>query len=172
MFFLFHQFSNYLPFQSFDYERTWWMLFQKRVVSTKFDICFYYNFKSILHLNCSSCLSNYCLFSIQWFSVVRVALLKSKKKKMKITTWWRTDKTMVKRTNNCLQIINIHILCSTCRSDKLFPFVVVTISSSFPIYYTILPRKEQRMPLMSQEFSRAHEFTLWWESRCSVYDLF
>ena len=29
---------NYLPFQSFDVERTRWRLFQKRVVRTKFDI--------------------------------------------------------------------------------------------------------------------------------------
>ena len=28
---------NYLAFQSFDFERTWWSLFQKRVVRTKFD---------------------------------------------------------------------------------------------------------------------------------------
>jgi len=29
---------NYLAFQSFDFGRTWWRLFQKRVVRTKFDI--------------------------------------------------------------------------------------------------------------------------------------
>ena len=29
---------NYLAFQSFDFERTWWRLFQKDVVRTKFDI--------------------------------------------------------------------------------------------------------------------------------------
>ena len=29
---------NYLAFQSFDFKRTWWKLFQKRVVRTKFDI--------------------------------------------------------------------------------------------------------------------------------------
>jgi len=29
---------NYFPFQSFDVERTWWRLFQKRLVRTKFDI--------------------------------------------------------------------------------------------------------------------------------------
>jgi hypothetical protein len=29
---------NYLDVQPFDYERTWWRLFQKRVVRTKFDI--------------------------------------------------------------------------------------------------------------------------------------
>jgi len=29
---------NYLAFQSFDLKRTWWRLFQKRVVCTKFDI--------------------------------------------------------------------------------------------------------------------------------------
>jgi hypothetical protein len=29
---------NYLAFQSFDFERTWWRLFQKRDVRTKFDI--------------------------------------------------------------------------------------------------------------------------------------
>ena len=28
----------YLAFQSFDFVRTWWRLFQKRVVRTKFDI--------------------------------------------------------------------------------------------------------------------------------------
>jgi hypothetical protein len=29
---------NYLAFQSFDFERTWWRLLQKRVVRSKFDI--------------------------------------------------------------------------------------------------------------------------------------
>jgi hypothetical protein len=29
---------NYLAFQPFDFERTWWRLFQKRIVRTKFDI--------------------------------------------------------------------------------------------------------------------------------------
>jgi hypothetical protein len=29
---------NYLAFQFFDFERTWWRLFQKRIVRTKFDI--------------------------------------------------------------------------------------------------------------------------------------
>jgi hypothetical protein len=31
-------FLNYLSFHAFDVERTWWKLFQKRVVRTKFDI--------------------------------------------------------------------------------------------------------------------------------------
>ena len=31
----------YLVLQSFDFERNWWRLFQKRVVRTKFDIYFY-----------------------------------------------------------------------------------------------------------------------------------
>ena len=31
----------YLAFQSLDFERTWWRLFQKRVVRTKFDIYVY-----------------------------------------------------------------------------------------------------------------------------------
>jgi len=29
---------NYFAFQSFDFERTWWRFFQKRVVRTKFGI--------------------------------------------------------------------------------------------------------------------------------------
>jgi hypothetical protein len=32
---------NYLAFQSFDFELTWWRIFQKRVVRTKFDIYVY-----------------------------------------------------------------------------------------------------------------------------------
>ena len=32
---------NYLAFQSFDFERTWWRLLQKCVVHTKFDIYFF-----------------------------------------------------------------------------------------------------------------------------------
>jgi hypothetical protein len=32
---------NYLSFQSFDFERTWWRLFRKRVLRTKFDIYFF-----------------------------------------------------------------------------------------------------------------------------------
>ena len=31
-------FLNYLAFHPFDFERTWWKLFQKRIVRTKFDI--------------------------------------------------------------------------------------------------------------------------------------
>ena len=31
-------FLSYLAFQPFDFERSWWKLFQKRVVRTKFDI--------------------------------------------------------------------------------------------------------------------------------------
>jgi hypothetical protein len=31
-----------LGFQYFDIERTWWNLFQKRVVCTKFDIYIFY----------------------------------------------------------------------------------------------------------------------------------
>jgi hypothetical protein len=33
-----YQLSNYLTFKHFDIERTWWRLFQKRVVRSKFDI--------------------------------------------------------------------------------------------------------------------------------------
>jgi len=29
---------NYSAFQSFDFERTWWRLFQKCVMHTRFDI--------------------------------------------------------------------------------------------------------------------------------------
>jgi hypothetical protein len=29
---------NYLAFQSFDFERTWWKLFQKRTIGTNVDI--------------------------------------------------------------------------------------------------------------------------------------
>jgi len=36
--FIGHKALNYLAFQSFDFERTWWRLFQKRVVRTKYDI--------------------------------------------------------------------------------------------------------------------------------------
>ena len=35
---LFGLLLNYLVFQSFDFELTWWMQFQKRVVRTKLDI--------------------------------------------------------------------------------------------------------------------------------------
>jgi hypothetical protein len=31
---------NYLAFQFLDYERTWWNLFQKRIVHTKFMYVF------------------------------------------------------------------------------------------------------------------------------------
>jgi hypothetical protein len=30
---------NHLAFQCFDFERTWWRLFQKRVVRTECEIC-------------------------------------------------------------------------------------------------------------------------------------
>jgi len=32
-----------MAFQSFDFERTWWRLFQKRVVHTKYDI-YHFNY--------------------------------------------------------------------------------------------------------------------------------
>jgi hypothetical protein len=35
---------NYLAFKSFNFERTWWRLFQKRVVRTKYDVHVYINF--------------------------------------------------------------------------------------------------------------------------------
>jgi len=35
---------NYLAFNSFDFERTWWRLIQKRVVRTKFDIYVFIKF--------------------------------------------------------------------------------------------------------------------------------
>ena len=52
---------DYLAFQSFGFERTWWRLFQKRIVRTKFDIYVFINtFKHVyfpclfwIHVNCS-----------------------------------------------------------------------------------------------------------------------
>jgi hypothetical protein len=38
---------NYLAFQSFDFECTWWWLFQKRVAHTKFDIYFFSTLENI-----------------------------------------------------------------------------------------------------------------------------
>jgi hypothetical protein len=38
----------YLAFQSFDFERTRWRLFQKRVVCTKFDIYFFFHYAACL----------------------------------------------------------------------------------------------------------------------------
>jgi len=55
---------NYLAVKHFTFDRTWWTLFQKRVVRTKFDIyVFYYN-----HLR-----NNY--FVIFWLSTCRVFYL-------------------------------------------------------------------------------------------------
>jgi hypothetical protein len=34
-------FLNYLVFQPFDFERTWWRLYQARLVRTKLDIYFF-----------------------------------------------------------------------------------------------------------------------------------
>ena len=45
---------NYLAFQYFDIERTWWRLFQRRVVRTKLDIYGFFLFRS-----CSQRLLNY-----------------------------------------------------------------------------------------------------------------
>ena len=44
---------NYLAFQSFDFERTWWRLFQKRVVRTKFDIYLFYYYRC--HVKSNEC---------------------------------------------------------------------------------------------------------------------
>ena len=45
---------NYLAFQSFDFEHTWWRLFQKRVVRTRFDICVFIERKILMELHCTS----------------------------------------------------------------------------------------------------------------------
>ena len=42
--FFYHVSLYHLTFKSFDFERTWWRLFQKRAVHNKLDICaFIYN---------------------------------------------------------------------------------------------------------------------------------
>ena len=38
---------NYLAFRSFDFQRTWWMSFQKRAMCTKFDIYFIFTIMPI-----------------------------------------------------------------------------------------------------------------------------
>ena len=43
--------ARYLAFQSLDYECTWWKLFQKRVVCTKFDIYVYIKVAIVNWLN-------------------------------------------------------------------------------------------------------------------------
>ena len=40
---------NYFAFQPFDFERTWWRLFQKRVVCTKLDIYVFITISLLLH---------------------------------------------------------------------------------------------------------------------------
>ena len=45
---------NYLAFQSFDFEHTWWRLFQKRVVRTRFDIYVFIERKILMELHCTS----------------------------------------------------------------------------------------------------------------------
>ena len=42
---------DYLTFQPFDFERTWWWLFKKRVVRTKFDL---YVFISDTYVKCQT----------------------------------------------------------------------------------------------------------------------
>jgi hypothetical protein len=39
---------DYLPFKSFDFKRTWWRLYQKRVVRIKLDIYVFIIYKRIL----------------------------------------------------------------------------------------------------------------------------
>ena len=46
---LFQNFLNYLAFQPFDCERTWWRLFQKRVARTNFDIYVLLTFQSFVY---------------------------------------------------------------------------------------------------------------------------
>jgi len=48
----------YLEFQSFGFERTWWRLFQKRFVRTKFDIYVFIMQRSFLfqHITISTSL--------------------------------------------------------------------------------------------------------------------
>ena len=42
--------QNYLAFQSFDFERTWWRLFQKRIVRTKFYIYVFITHSNVINL--------------------------------------------------------------------------------------------------------------------------
>jgi hypothetical protein len=51
VFVLLSRVSNYLTFQSFGYDRTWWCFFQKRVMRINFDIyVFYCNESSLLYI--------------------------------------------------------------------------------------------------------------------------
>jgi len=55
---------NYLAFQSFDIERTWWRLFQERVMRTKFDI--YVFIHSRIIKMCSSINSNFQIVNLKY----------------------------------------------------------------------------------------------------------
>ena len=60
---------NYLSFQSFDFESTWWWLFQKRVVRTEFDIyvCIYYTVAPVVTKSKGRCYYSGVLSSIYGF---------------------------------------------------------------------------------------------------------
>jgi hypothetical protein len=58
---------NYLAFQYFDFERTWWRLFQKRVVCTKSDI-YVFNRDAIDLDDTLGHLIMFCLFVLSFIS--------------------------------------------------------------------------------------------------------
>jgi len=75
---------KYLAFQAFDFERTWWRLFQKRVVCTKFDIyVFIDNFDTRLRIWwCYITRKHYNLISIlpEWSTTYLSSTLLSENK--------------------------------------------------------------------------------------------
>ena len=99
---------NYLAFQSFNIERTWWRLFQKRVVRTNFDIYVLVS-KTSLFTSCITKIyikifsyANYNFFCILLLMLgLLFTILKSELSSQSLilsVTWWRFFQKHVVRT--------------------------------------------------------------------------
>ena len=61
----FQRLLNYLAFQSFVFEHTWWRLVQKRVVRTKFDI-YFFKLAKLSHFLCVQSFSDFNWYLIKF----------------------------------------------------------------------------------------------------------
>ena len=113
---------NYLAFQSFDFERTWWRLIQTRVVRTKFDIYVFINWIRLW----------VCLFSAFQFpslTPMHIAIFDN----MSIN---------LKKIQLCLISKPIHLTLTTCDGDlvsptiQIFHHMGILLFTDFEIHYS------------------------------------
>ena len=111
-----------MALQSFDFERTWWRLLQKRVVHTKFDIyvlSFFFCLIVFVFGHYSVCSSMFCF-------CVPLSILQT-----------RFPFIIIKMCNECLTDVilqNVHLIWMFCLS--LTAFTVFRLLTDFVCLYT------------------------------------